>query len=751
MKPLFAPFVIVLCLAITPAIALARTIDLAAAGAAGDGVTNDTTHVEEALAALGGDAGTIDIRGGQFLIESITIPSTVTLSFRDGGQLVIEEGETLEVNGAIDAHSVQIFAGTGSVSGKADALQVLPQWFGAKGDGVHDDARAIQQAADLAANATGRTLFIPEGEYLFRASIDFRCNIECRGKFIKSMEINEDRTEFSTDLFLPTHHPYTDAQIRFVPDHDAVALDASVFFGIKEGDIEVPAYQAVPLADGSGTIDLAEGGTLRMYSTDFFSSRGVRKGAHYYDRNDITQLVSGRGNVFPEFAFDYAAPPDAPAWDADTEYTKGDYCTHEGEVFKATWPSGPGAGYTHRHFGSIAIGPVTPEPGSATTSHAYEYENGTPDSIYIWRRVQTDVWYRSKDTPLTVNGLRMEVRLEGHEGEVKRISAGAMAITRSNMVFNNLEISVRDREATMSRLLSSAHCVNNTFNNGYFSGATSAHLGYNILNSNVANFRYNDCISTNSRKGMDGRHGKNITVSGGFYNVIDDHYGRNYTIRNVTLSGESVFVPGDSTPDADLQNWRFGARGALNFNGANFHLEHITVVGGRGGILAARSDVGDLYGTVVLRDVTVRGNEGDVQAFRHSVSADFDFAGPVGVPSNLLIENVRLENPGRLSLVLGQGFQDRGGYGPVTVRNAGPIGGVYTASRELSFTECAFEDSAFSTAADARTNFRNCIFEGKIAGIDREGVGVATGNAAKSGASVPFPLNYRNQSVYGGN
>ena len=738
MKP-FVSLLSAFVIAITAAQAHARTVDIAALGASGDGATDATAHFEEALASLGGEAGTIEINGGQFLVNSITFPDTVGLHFRNGGQLVVAEGETVTIDGPIDAHTVQIFGGDGSVTGSPDALQVLPQWFGAKGDGVHDDARAIQQAADFAANATGRMLFIPEGEYLFHSNLSFRCHVECRGLFIKSMEINEDRTEFSNDLFLPTHHPYTDAQIMFVPDHAAVALDASAFFGIAEGDMELPIYREVPLADGSGTIDLAEGGTLRFYSTDFFSSRQVRKGAHFYDRNDITQLVSGRGNVFPEFAFSYAAPPRAQAWDAETEYTKGDYCTHEGAVFKATWPSGPGSGYTHRHFGAIEIGPAPPNPGAGTTSHNFEYENGTADSITIWRRVETEVWYRPKDTPLTVNGLRMEVRLEGHEGLVKRVSAGAMAVTRSNMVFNKLEISVRDREATMSRLLSSAHCVNNEFNNGYFSGATSAHLGYNILNSNVANFRYNDCISTNSRKGMDGRHGKNITVSGGFYNVIDDHYGRNYTIRNVTLSGESVFVPNDSTPNADLQNWRFGSRGAMNFNGANFHLEHITVIGGRGGILAARSDVGDLYGTITLRDVTVRGNEGNVTLFQHSVSPSFDFASRVGVPSQLIIENARMENPGKFELRLGQGFDGRGGYGPVHVRNAVPIGNVHTTSRELSFTECTLVASHFDASNDARVNFRHCVFEGEISGLDPSAIGIATGSLVRSGEAAPFP------------
>src|SRR5690606_10190535 len=106
----------------------------------------------------------------------------------------------------------------------------------------------------------------------------------------------------------------------------------------------------------------------------------------------------------------------------------------------------------------------------------------------------------------------------------------------------------------------------------------------------------------------------------------------------ITLSGESVRVPGDSTPSADLQRWEFAPRTALSFNGANFHLERITVIGGQGGILSARSDIGDLYGVIVLRDVTVQQNKGDVRLFSHAVDPTFDFAGPVRVPASLLME-----------------------------------------------------------------------------------------------------------------
>ena len=721
-------------------------VSVRALGATGDGATDDTAFFQEALDTIGERSMVLLVADGVFAVQSLVIPPNVTLTFRDNGRLEVAEGHTVTVNGRIEAAISHIFSGAGDVNGQVDNLHIFPQWFGAAADGVQDDARPLQQAADLAADSLGRTLFVPEGVYRFTRNISLRCNVESRGLFVIVLEVDDDRTQFCNDLFLPTHHPKNAPIIRIAPDHEEQELAMAPFFGIEEGDSAVPVYSDVPLADGSGVIDLEEGGVLRFYSSDFFSSRRVRKGAHYYDRNDISQMVSGRGAVFPEFAFSYHAPPDAEEWNENTNYVKADYCVVDGEVFKATWPSGPGASFEHRHLGAVDIGAVPPEPGRGSTTYHFTYEDGTDDSILLWRRVRTQVWYRAKDVPVTVNGLRIEVRLKDHGGETKRLAAGAMTVNRSNVTFNNLEISVRDREATMSRLLQSTSCVNNTFNNGYFSGATSAHLGYNILNSNVANFRYNHCISTNSRKGMDGRHGKNMHVVGGYYNIIDDHYGRNYVIRDITLSGLSVHVPGDSTPDADLQGWIFRPRTALSFNGANFHIENITLEGGAGSLMSARGDIGDLYGAVTLRDVTVRGNNGDIQLFRHSIDPDFDYAHDVKVPSRLQIENVLLKNPGGVRVTFGSGFDERT-YGPVYVRNA-TVTEVFTASPDTTFSECVFDNARFTVTEAGRISFRQCIFAGQNRRLEAESIAVATGNVMKQGAACSFPIEHVNETLF---
>lgn len=338
------------------------------------------------------------------------------------------------------------------------------------------------------------------------------------------------------------------------------------------------------------------------------------------------------------------------------------------------------------------------------------------------------------------------MRLKGHEGETKRISAGAMSVNRSNMTFNNLEITVRDREATLSSLLSSNNAVNLEFNNGYFSGATSHGLGYNIRNNYVANVRYNHCISTNSRKGMDGHLSKNVTVNGGFYNVIDDHYGRNFIIRDVVMSGQSTNIPGYVTPDADLQAWHFRTIRPFGFTGGNLYIENVTVNEASGGILSVRGDIGDLYGTIVLRDITIRRNKEDVHLFNHSINPDFDFASEVRTPDRMIIEDIGLENPGRLTLNVGSGF-DSSTYGPVDVRNSGPFGDVQSSSTSLTFSGCQIKDAQFRTEPGALIHFRNCTFLGEIYGLDETNIGTAFGNVKTGEGGVSYPVNLLHEEL----
>ncbi|MGM0507171.1 MAG: glycosyl hydrolase family 28-related protein [Bacteroidota bacterium] len=647
--------------------------------------------------------------------------------------------------------------------------EVYPQWFGAVGDGEADDAEALQRAADLAAISSGRTLVVPSGTYLFGSDVEIRSNLVNHGLWVKELEVDTSRTRLNLFTYVESHYPVNDPNIIFASDHEEILLDSAPYVGLREGQTMLPEWDGIARADGiSESVSLDQGGTLRLYSSDFFSSRNNAKGDQFYERNDLSRIVSASGEIYPELAFDYPELTDVPSWQEGVTYEKGDYVALDGEIFKATWPSGPGTGYDHAHLGRGEVGSVRPDTSGMNTVHRYEYddEEDTEDSIVVWRKVVMEVGYTPPDEPVTIDGLRVEVRLKNNDGTTYRLHSGAVQVQRSNMTFRGLQVNVRDREATVSNLVSLRNVANISFYDGYISGATYTGLGYNLLNFNVADIRYYNTVSVNARKGMDGRHGKNITIQGGLFGVIDDHYGRNYTVRDVTLTGQSVTIPGYTTPEADLQSWHFRKIRPLGITGANVNIENVTVLGGEGGIFSARGDIGDLYGRVTMRDIRVQGNEGDVRLFAHWIDPDFDFYSPVRVPDRVLIENVHLENPGRLEIMAGRGFSP-GSYGPVTVRDSAPIGEVLTTSRLLSLEQCRLQESTFELGESPGNRsgvlggeqtiglegvplvqLLGCTVEGEIEGLREENLLETRGNRALPGADLGVPLDIRHPELF---
>ena len=154
-----------------------RSLDLPAFNA------GEFTSFEAAISAVGIREAVLFISNQQSLQTSVTVPSNVHLRFQTGALLVITPGATATINGPLEAGLFQIFAGTGLVNFKGGIIkEVYPQWWGAKGDGITNDTRAVQQSINAIARGNIADVVFVKGTYLVDTIVlDSNVNIVGQG------------------------------------------------------------------------------------------------------------------------------------------------------------------------------------------------------------------------------------------------------------------------------------------------------------------------------------------------------------------------------------------------------------------------------------------------------------------------------------------------------------------------------------------------------------------------------------------
>lgn len=96
------------------------------------------------------------------LQQNLVIPSNVLLDLQPSAIISVASKANLDIQGFMYPTEYQIFEVNGSVFLR-NAQYVYPQWFGAKGDGVVDDTKPIQDAINSAAQFYNQVSYPPAG------------------------------------------------------------------------------------------------------------------------------------------------------------------------------------------------------------------------------------------------------------------------------------------------------------------------------------------------------------------------------------------------------------------------------------------------------------------------------------------------------------------------------------------------------------------------------------------------------------
>jgi hypothetical protein len=132
----------------------------------------------------------------------LIIPSNVHLHFANNGKLSPAYGITVTLDCVIDAGPWKIFDGEGTFNGSPGVDAVYPEWWGAVGDGIADDTKALQAAADFCFGNKNMLKTLRK-TYRITSTLQIRCHAD-----MSLSRINSDAS-FSPSIKVGDDNSYT--------------------------------------------------------------------------------------------------------------------------------------------------------------------------------------------------------------------------------------------------------------------------------------------------------------------------------------------------------------------------------------------------------------------------------------------------------------------------------------------------------------------------------------------------------------
>lgn len=107
----------------------------------------DYSSLAVAINANADKSVTLVVSNVQTINTNMIIPNSITLSVVPGGVISVANAKTITINGAFECGQFQCFTGKGLVKfGTSSPVELIPEWWGAIGDGITNDTNAIQAA-----------------------------------------------------------------------------------------------------------------------------------------------------------------------------------------------------------------------------------------------------------------------------------------------------------------------------------------------------------------------------------------------------------------------------------------------------------------------------------------------------------------------------------------------------------------------------------------------------------------------------
>ncbi|MDA8090657.1 MAG: glycosyl hydrolase family 28-related protein [Nitrospiraceae bacterium] len=143
----------------------------------------DYPSINAAVIAAEAANGTVIVSNAQTLASDLVVPSNVTFVMDSGGSIRNISNSKFSINGPFLAGLYMVFDGfkIGDVTfGNGSVERVLPQWWGAKGDGVADDSSAINSAI-ASLPAYGGEVSLATGNYLIVNTVEINKKVFFHG------------------------------------------------------------------------------------------------------------------------------------------------------------------------------------------------------------------------------------------------------------------------------------------------------------------------------------------------------------------------------------------------------------------------------------------------------------------------------------------------------------------------------------------------------------------------------------------